>query len=155
MFWRFFFSVRVNFSFFHFVFSTLYCGKHRVEKRAIHCHTKLIFSSNQFTVQFFSKTLIWRKICKKSVHSSACSGEGIFRFWTKIREINVFTKYPNNNCKTISRNIFWWEGISRFWTKIPWNQRPYYSYKYHNNCKSISRNIFWWEGISRFWIEIP
>ena len=50
-----FFSLaRVKFSFFH-----TFCEMHR----EIHCHAK--FSSNQFAVKFFSKTLIWRKICKK------------------------------------------------------------------------------------------
>ena len=36
---------------------------HSVEKRKIHCHAKF-FSLNQFTVKFFIKTLIWRKICE-------------------------------------------------------------------------------------------
>ena len=39
---------------------------HIVEKQEIHCHTK-IFTSNKLTVRFFSKTLIWRKFCEKTV----------------------------------------------------------------------------------------
>ena len=39
---------------------------HSVEIQEILCHAKY-FLSNQFIVQFFSKTLIWRKICEKTV----------------------------------------------------------------------------------------
>ena len=37
-----------------------------VEKRESHCHAN-IFPSNQFVVKFFSKTLIWRNFCEKTM----------------------------------------------------------------------------------------
>ena len=37
-----------------------------MEKREIHCH-EILFSWNQFTVKFFNKSLIWRKINEKTV----------------------------------------------------------------------------------------
>ena len=41
-------------------------NSHSVEKREIHCHANF-FLSNQFIVKFFSKTLIWRNFCTKTV----------------------------------------------------------------------------------------
>ena len=43
---------------------------HSVEKREIHCHA-IFFSSNQFRLKFFSKTLISRIFSEKMVHSTA------------------------------------------------------------------------------------
>ena len=40
--------------------------KHSVEKREIHCHANF-FPSNQFIAKFFSKTLIWRNFCEKTM----------------------------------------------------------------------------------------
>ena len=40
--------------------------RHSVEKWEIHCHANF-FTSNQFIVKFFSKTLIWRNFCDKTV----------------------------------------------------------------------------------------
>ena len=42
------------------------CVENSVEKREIHCHANL-FPSNQFIVKLFSKTLIWRNFCEKTV----------------------------------------------------------------------------------------
>ena len=42
------------------------CTTNGVEKWEIQCHAKF-FPWNQFTVKFFSKTLIWRNFCEKNV----------------------------------------------------------------------------------------
>ena len=44
-----------------------------MEKREIHSH-EIFFSSNQFAVKFFSKTLTWRKFVKsRNFHSAFCT----------------------------------------------------------------------------------
>ena len=66
--------------------------------------TQIFFPSNQFIVKFFSKTLIWRNFCEKTValkfrnfHSVSVEITGILshltHFWQKFRESNGFTKY--------------------------------------------------------------
>ena len=53
-------SIRVNFRGFNTVFAAHY-GKTR---NSLPCN---FFPSNQFVVKFFSKTLIWRNFCEKTV----------------------------------------------------------------------------------------
>ena len=56
--------------------------RHSVEKWEIHCHANF-FTSNQFIVKFFSKTLIWRNFCDKTV---AVKFQNFPQYEGKIRE---------------------------------------------------------------------
>ena len=48
-----------------------------MEKREIHCHANF-FPSNQFRVNFFSKTLVRQKFCEKSVAVKSCDFHSVF-----------------------------------------------------------------------------
>ena len=62
-----FFTIKVAFKIFFSKMRESELPHHSsVEKREIHCHANF-FPSNQFIVNFFSKTLIWRNFCGKIV----------------------------------------------------------------------------------------
>ena len=48
-----------------------HCGVHTVENRKIHCHANF-FPSNHSIVKFFSKMLIWRNFCEKTLAVKFC-----------------------------------------------------------------------------------
>ena len=65
------------------------CAVHNVEKREILCHAN--FSPwNQFTVKFFSKTLIWRNFCEKNVAVKCCNFHSVWDYFTQCENYRTF-----------------------------------------------------------------
>ena len=74
-----------------------------VEKREIHCHVNFFRQINLYLVKFFSKTLIWRNFCEKTL-AVQCVKEIYSHIWQKFRESNVFNKEATK--ELISRKFF-------------------------------------------------
>ena len=104
----------------------MYCIQSNVEKQWNYCRTvwknekftgmpRIFFSSNQFMAKFFSKTLIWRNFCGKTVAVKFRNFHSVCRrlkyiSWNQfstwfISQKVVFTKFL--------RKIKWWLFIEK------------------------------------------
>ena len=132
--------------YFHEILAKMREGKllkfphHSVEKRKIHCHT-YYFSSNHFRVKFFSKTLIWRKICEKTV---------------ALKFRNFHTVLHGFLCEKIAWNQRIHCFFKEFFFSFSWSKNKFFAF---SHCAKRKLYILWKLRkftlifFSNFWIK--